>query len=756
MAAHRRLQRAGAQARRAGRAGRQGPDGRLLRRALHPGPPGQLRRRDRRRPARIRALFHDSFELERTDWTYRAVSEFARLRGYDLVPHLPEVFTDAGAREAESQEAGSQASGSQDAEAQDAGAQDVRSRVLSDVRETFSDLFLERFAGPWADWSERRGWLTRNQAHGSPRTSSTSTPPPTSPKSSTPVASPSRSPACGRAPSPPPRPPPWCGGWPRRRRICGASRWSAPRPSPGGTSTTTCRCRRRSPRWTCCSRPVSTTSSSTGRRTRPRTPLARLLLLRRHRAETGQPVWRDLPELTGYITRCQSVLQSGAHDNDVLVYWPQHDLWALPDGGVGDAAEEVELTPDYTWRGDPWMYGHPTGAGEIAAGLEARGWQFDWVSDRRLTAFRATPPVCATRTAATRRSSFPARGSCRWRRCASCTNWPRRARRSSSPANCPTTYRGWRISTSAGRAWPSCAVRCARAGPLRCPPGEPGHGGGGDRRRRTGRGTGRRGCRTRTRRRHGVVGRAQAARRGRHYFLANVTAERVDGWFALGTGAASVAALDPRHDTRGLAPTRRGDDGAYGYGSGSNRGVLILRTFDHRRVEARPFPVPVPTGRERTPRGPWTLTFRDGGPTVPEKRSLPELVSWTELGDQEAAFSGTARYALEFSVSAADARRTWTLDLGDVRESASVRLNGHELGTVWALPFRLGVGRALRHGRNVLELDVTSLGANRVRDLASRGELVTNFFMSWRTAPPEVGADALGLLGPVRLVEVRD
>ncbi|MBK1789524.1 hypothetical protein, partial [Prauserella cavernicola] len=35
-------------------------------------------------------------------------------------------------------------------------------------RETFSDLFLERFAQPWTEWSEARGWQTRTQAHGSP------------------------------------------------------------------------------------------------------------------------------------------------------------------------------------------------------------------------------------------------------------------------------------------------------------------------------------------------------------------------------------------------------------------------------------------------------------------------------------------------------------------------------------------------------------------------------------------------------------
>lgn len=124
----------------------------------------------------------------------------------------------------------------------------------------------------------------------------------------------------------------------------------------------------------------------------------------------------------------------------------------------------------------------------------------------------------------------------------------------------------------------------------------------------------------------------------------------------------------------------------------------------------------------------------------------------------ESAFSGTGNYRLEFPVTRADAGRDWLLDLGDVRESARVRLNGRDLGTAWSLPFRLPVGRALREGRNVLELDVTNLAANKVRDLAQRGQLKTNFFMSWRSgaAPQNWQPVASGLLGPVRLLEVRD
>jgi hypothetical protein len=40
--------------------------------------------------------------------------------------------------------------------------------VLSDYRETISDLILEKFTSLWTDWAHKQGKTTRNQAHGSP------------------------------------------------------------------------------------------------------------------------------------------------------------------------------------------------------------------------------------------------------------------------------------------------------------------------------------------------------------------------------------------------------------------------------------------------------------------------------------------------------------------------------------------------------------------------------------------------------------
>ena len=45
---------------------------------------------------------------------------------------------------------------------------DITCRIVSDYRETVSDLLLENFTVQWTDWAHSMGSLTRNQAHGSP------------------------------------------------------------------------------------------------------------------------------------------------------------------------------------------------------------------------------------------------------------------------------------------------------------------------------------------------------------------------------------------------------------------------------------------------------------------------------------------------------------------------------------------------------------------------------------------------------------
>jgi hypothetical protein len=90
------------------------------------------------------AVFSDSLEVYNTDWTDDFVAEFKRRRGYDIVPHLPAVFTGQGP---------------------DAAA------VRHDWALTQTELVNERYLTPIDAWAKKHGTQFRSQTYGEPAVS---------------------------------------------------------------------------------------------------------------------------------------------------------------------------------------------------------------------------------------------------------------------------------------------------------------------------------------------------------------------------------------------------------------------------------------------------------------------------------------------------------------------------------------------------------------------------------------------------------
>lgn len=82
-------------------------------------------------------FFNDSYEVSEADYTPTLFPEFLRRRGYSLEAKLDKLV-------------------------------DGDTQVVSDYRETLSDLLLENFTQTWTLWAHSHGAITRNQAHGSP------------------------------------------------------------------------------------------------------------------------------------------------------------------------------------------------------------------------------------------------------------------------------------------------------------------------------------------------------------------------------------------------------------------------------------------------------------------------------------------------------------------------------------------------------------------------------------------------------------
>jgi len=101
------------------------------------------------------------------------------------------------------------------------------------------------------------------------------------------------------------------------------------------------------------------------------------------------------------------------------------------------------------------------------------------------------------------------------------------------------------------------------------------------------------------------------------------------------------------------------------------------------------------------------------------------------------------------------------LDLGRVEVSARVRLNGSAMGYALLTPYRVLLPQGMRAGANTLEVEVTNLGANRIRDLDRRGVAWRIFedinFVDIRYKGFDARQWAVrnsGLLGPVRMLAV--
>ncbi|MHC4389110.1 MAG: glycosylhydrolase-like jelly roll fold domain-containing protein [Planctomycetota bacterium] len=247
---------------------------------------------------------------------------------------------------------------------------------------------------------------------------------------------------------------------------------------------------------------------------------------------------------------------------------------------------------------------------------------------------------------------------------------------------------------------------------------------------------------------------------GHHYFLANLGNRHLDNWVRLGVEAKSLVILDPVTGKRGMAAMREGQrDKAQVYLRLEPGQSCILRTFTTKKVDGPRWRYLKKEGEGYEIKGTWEVQFVEGGPHLPGSFRTDKLASWTELGDEEAkTFAGTARYKITFYAPGDDAG-DWVLDLGRVCESARVRINGKNVGTLWSIPLQIRVGEFLGPGKNILEVEVTNLSANRIADLDRRKVDWKKFYeinfvnINYRKFDAS-GWPAMdsGLLGPVRLI----
>ena len=201
---------------------------------------------------------------------------------------------------------------------------------------------------------------------------------------------------------------------------------------------------------------------------------------------------------------------------------------------------------------------------------------------------------------------------------------------------------------------------------------------------------------------------------GWHYFIVNLTPHDIEGDVTLAVPFESATWFNPMNGDIQPAVV--------------NNGLLhiALRSGESRilQTSAEPTNYVAPkmhTAEAITLQGPWTLSFIDEMPKVSQTFHLDRLQTWETLSDSAAVTMGTGVYTTSFKLSAKQAKQHWQIDLGDVRESARVYINGQFVGCAWAVPFILDCGSTLHKGQNQLRIEVTNLPANRIADLDRKG-----------------------------------
>lgn len=208
---------------------------------------------------------------------------------------------------------------------------------------------------------------------------------------------------------------------------------------------------------------------------------------------------------------------------------------------------------------------------------------------------------------------------------------------------------------------------------------------------------------------------------GSNYFLALLHDDRLDGWETLATPAESVMIFDPLTGKKGKAKTRKGPNATTEILLQVEPGQsLLLKTFptDVEAEEWEYFDRGTPVGIDKG----WSITFLESQPPIEGTFETDTVTAWTNLDvDAAKVNTGTARYKVSFELPAGVNADSWLLDLGDLRESASVKVNGRDAGKVWSVPFTIEIGDLLQPGVNTLEIDVTNLPANRIADYDRKG-----------------------------------
>ncbi len=377
-------------------------------------------------------------------------------------------------------------------------------------------------------------------------------------------------------------------------------------------------------------------------------------------------IWRDAPEFMKYITNCQTYLQWGQPDNDFLVYLPVRDMWRNNTKNwlmQFDIHSMAKKAPEFI---------------KVILDIDKAGYDCDYISDNYLRTCRYENGMIVT-AAGIRYKGLILPGN---------NIMPEDVRQHIAALQ----KQGAKIIVGDDT---KAMAQAAKPEAIKSQLGL-------NMIRRTNDG-------------------------GHHYFIANLTDHDVYNKVKLATGETHAMWYNPMTDE--YTPANFSAEGLdVALRSGESRVLITMAEGKKLEVDAAKLIAPrneatadaQPTTYDLTANK-WTLSFTEDAPAVGETFELNGLKTWESLSEKAGQMMGTGVYETTVKLSSKDAKKQWTIDLGDVRESARVYINGKYVGCAWAVPYVLDCKDALQKGKNTLRIEVTNLPANRIAALDRQG-----------------------------------
>ena len=371
-------------------------------------------------------------------------------------------------------------------------------------------------------------------------------------------------------------------------------------------------------------------------------------------------IWRDAPYFMQYVERCQSFLQMGQPDNDFLVFLPVRDMWQKnPQKLLMQFSIHAmgKLAPEFI---------------QSILEIDRAGFDCDYISERLLMGVEYKDGMLQT-AAGTRYKGLVIPGS----------------------GNMPESVKAHIDSLKAQGAYIIYGTRAADLMAAAKPEAMKTE------------------CGLKAIRRKNAT--------GYHYFIANLSPDDIEDKLPLAVSFKDAAWFNPLNGE--IMPANiSGDSIAIRLRSGES---MILQTYDEPLADNQNLTAQSQKSiikNQIVLDGPWRLSFTEEAPKVNQTFTLTKPQVWNTLDNDSAKVTmGTGVYTTHMKLSKKDLAGRWQIDLGDVRESARVYINGHFIGCAWCVPFVLDCKNALKAGDNEIRIEVTNLPANRIADYDRRG-----------------------------------